>query len=178
MDQPGDQVSRDGAAELIGTHDVASLGRKAYRRKQEVSGDTVYYLAEPTEPVPPGRGETQIDGEGLDVLVEYGAEPGTEVLDRFEEVRELNRGGGVRCVELVPTDRTTAYDDLRVVGVARLYLDGVGVRVSSEVGSKLVQTALEFGADDVGYMGEYDDVELLIGEAGFTPVERGSHNHD
>lgn len=155
--------------ELIRTTDVAALGRHAYQRKEEVSGDEVYYLREPSTAVPPEEAEGDAR---VDVVVGYGSEPGRAVVEQLESVKELGRGV-VRCVEVRPTERTTAYDDLRAVGVARLYLDGVGVRVSSEVGSKLAQTALEFGADDVGYADEYEyDVELLIEEAGFTPVER------
>lgn len=168
MQQPG-ELSRDEAVDLIRTTDVTALGRRAYRKKQEESGGSVYYLTGPSTAVQVN--EARDDG-AVDVLVEYGGEPGEEVVEELEEVMELGPGV-VRCVEVRPLERTTAYDDLRVVGVTRLYLDGVGVRVSSEVGSKLAQTALEFGADDVGYAGDYEyDVELLIDEAGFTPVRR------
>ncbi|MDY6779175.1 MAG: hypothetical protein SV760_01225, partial [Halobacteria archaeon] len=122
-------------------------------------------------------------GLTTDVTVTYSHDDEKEVAESFEAVRDLdNETGGVRTVVLVPDTEmsevegpTTAYQDLRVVSAARLYFDDLNIRVSREdVTDKLAQTALEFGADDVGFVEEGEfDVELVIREAGFEPVKRG-----
>lgn len=184
MQSPGDTISKARAMELIRTSDITSLGIHAYEKKQRVSGDKVYYLSKPSsrEPISLERQrENHSNGVETDVVISYGSDPDNDVIEALEEVKDLqNEAGGVRCVEVVPTETTTAYDDLRVVGVSRLYLDGVdNIRVSSGLEGKLVQTALEFGADDIGFEGDYEhSAELLISEAGFTPLEREPLNHD
>jgi len=120
-------------------------------------------------------------GVPVDVGVLY---PGTdgagsaEVLaKRLGLVDELAREDGVeaRAVTLYPEGRTTAYTDLKAVAAARLCLDIVGVRVAREDGGpKLAQTALAYGANDLGFVDtdEGFDAELAAREAGFTAVDR------
>ena len=89
----------------------------------------------------------------------------------------------------VPTAAASAWDYLRTLAVSRLYLDNVDNVQASWVtqGGKIGQIALAFGANDMGstmieenvvaaagtrFMLARDELVRLVGDAGFTPVQR------
>jgi hypothetical protein len=188
---------------LMGTDEVNRLGEAARERARLLTGDTVYYgsLTPPGKVTTGGYDEVRLsdredvestavdafvgtpenttdDYRGasapVDIAVTYG-DDAEGFAEGLAEVREVSADTEVRAVTLVPDGRTTAFTDLKAVAVARLYLDVLGVRVArDEVGDKLAQTALAYGANDLGFVGENDDFdpELTAREAGFTPVDR------
>ena len=201
-EKPGD------VAEVMRCDNVNALGEVARRKTRRLTGERVYYgrltpaeestrdeYAEVRLSERDAVGDTGIidvfvgerdDGfeeyrgaeSPVDVAVVYGDEPDA-FAERLAEVKELTQDCQVRAVSLVPDGRTTAYTDLKAVAATRLYLDVVGVRVAREdVGEKLAQTSLAYGANDLGFLngGEEDkeefDAELAAREAGFTPVDR------
>ncbi len=115
-------------------------------------------------------------GVATDYRVHYGdrdlEDVASELVDLYEADEQL------RAVEMAPAGRTTAYEDLAAAATARLMFSNEHVRLDREkAGEKIVQTSLEFGVDDVGFVdGEEDvrDVELLAGDLGFEAVERGT----
>ena len=194
--------TRDAAAVMRGD-DVNSLGGAARKKARRLTGDRVYYgsLTPPEEVTKDGYAEVRLserdaveadavdafvggsddgfeDYRGVavpvDVSVVYG--DGEEAFgERLGEVDGVSEDVSVRAVSLVPDGRTTAYTDLKAVAAARLCIDVPGVRVArEEVGEKLAQTALAYGANDIGFVGGDDDFdpELAAREAGFTPVDR------
>ncbi len=89
----------------------------------------------------------------------------------------INDSSGVRAVSLSRAGgRSTAYRDLWVVVLARIYLDAVEfIRLDRRsVDGKLAQTSMEYGVNDLGFMDWFDefDVDLVIREAGFEAVNR------
>lgn len=140
-------------------------------------------LDDDVDAVVAGPGWTLDDHEALhdagvptDVAVTYSG--GTDDVDALVAVRGLaRRTDGVRTVAPTPEEpQSTAYDDLRVLAVARLLLDDdVHVRVDRDaVGAKCAQTALAYGADDLGFAGTGEfDVELIAREVGDEPRLRG-----
>ena len=193
---------RDAAA-LMRRDDVNSLGGAARKKARRLTGDRVYYgsLTPPEEVTKDGYTEVRLSERDavetdavdafvggsddgfedycgvavpVDVAVVYG--DGEEAFsERLEELDGVSEDVAVRAVSLVPDGRTTAYTDLKAVAAARLCLDVPGVRVArEEVGEKLAQTALAYGANDIGFVGGDDDFdpELAAREAGFTPVDR------
>jgi len=117
------------------------------------------------------------NGVPTDIAVVYGD---GSVVERLTDVHELAPDGQMRGVTLHPEENepiTTAYTDLKTVAVTRLFLspeDVPLIRVArDEVGDKLAQTALEYGANDLGFVGEGDEnPELISREIGLEPVER------
>jgi len=190
----------DDVDDLLDTDNVNSLGDRAREKTRRLTGDRVYYgrLSSPEEVTGEGYAEVRLSERGrvngaVDAFVgerddrfddyrEAGAPVDAAVVygdgalaDRLDEVRNLSDGSEVRAVALVPDGRTTAFTDLKAVAATRLYLDVTGVRVArEEVGDKLAQTALAYGANDLGFVDEDDgfDAELAAREAGFTPVDR------
>ncbi len=88
-------------------------------------------------------------------------------------------------------ETSTGFDYLRTLALSRLYLDNVPHVQGSWVtqGKKIGQVSLFFGADDLGSImieenvvaaaGAHNrmtraDMEALLRDAGFTPVQRGS----
>lgn len=114
-------------------------------------------------------------GVPTDYAVGYGDREAVEVAKELMRLKEVD--GDLRGVEMVPVGRTTAYRDLAAAATARLLLDDVHVRLDRrKAGKKLVQTALEFGVDDVGFVENGEDVrevELLACDLGLTAVKRG-----
>jgi cyclic dehypoxanthinyl futalosine synthase len=89
----------------------------------------------------------------------------------------------------VPMTTASGYEYLRTLAVARLFLDSVRNVQASWVtqGAKIGQVALAFGANDMGstmieenvvaaagtrFMLARDELVRLIGDAGYTPVQR------
>lgn len=189
------------ADDLLDTDDVNGLGDAARAKTCSLTGDRVYYgrLFSPQEAAEGGYTEMYLSDRGVvedgavdafvgqitdssddyrevdapvDVAVVYGDDGLSE---RLKEVRDLSEEAEVRAVTLVPDGRTTAFTDLKAVAATRLCLDVTGVRVSrDDVGDKLAQTALAYGANDLGFVDEEEgfDPELAAREAGYTPVDR------
>ena len=105
------------------------------------------------------------------------------VQDAFERCASLRRFSPLPRV--APVDKpTTGYDDVRMVALARLALDGRSIEVDWQLyGPKLAQVALTFGADHLDAVsasddptqgrrrGTIEDVERNIKAAGFEPQE-------
>jgi aminodeoxyfutalosine synthase len=93
------------------------------------------------------------------------AAPSTAPTALLSAVRLLQRNtGAVRVFaplpgEVDPAAPTTGFDDVRLVAVARLFLDDVvSIQVDwSLYGPKLAQVALLFGADDLDNVSAVDD---------------------
>ncbi|HEX2022361.1 MAG TPA: CofH family radical SAM protein [Candidatus Thermoplasmatota archaeon] len=143
-------------------------------------------------------------GIPTNVSILYGhVETDEERVDHLRRVRDVqDRTGGFRAfVSLAWNPENTelhrrtgamgpsAYDDLRMVAVARLYLDNVDhVKLPwVTVGKPMAQVALSFGVDDIGGAAfeerilqaaggrtwafvRKDDLPGLIRSAGFEPV--------
>lgn len=191
------------AAEILESDDVNGFGDAAREKARRVSGERVYHgsLTPPDKVTHDGYAEVRLSdcdavdtsavdafvgapedtfdgyrdaGAPVDVGVVYG--DGAEAFaERLDGVHQLSEDVDVRAVTLISDGRTTAYTDLKAVAAARLCLDVSGVRVArDEVGNKLAQTALAYGANDLGFVDteEEFDAELAAREAGFTPVDR------
>lgn len=192
---------------MVDSDDVLSMGRAADGERRRLFDGTVYYggLTPPDDVTGTGYAEVELGhlgevgtddvdafvggvdddldlheqawdaGVPTDYSVGYGDRDSREVAEELIGLR--GSGGDLRCLELSPLGRTTAYRDLAAAATARLLFDDVHVRLDRrKVGEKIAQTALEFGVDDVGFVGDEDevrDVELLAGDLGFTAVERG-----
>jgi aminodeoxyfutalosine synthase len=94
--------------------------------------------------------------------------------------------------DLAKINSTTAFDDLKILAISRIFLDNFPhIRLLwTYVGSKLAQTALNFGVDDFGgtsfdeqivkaaggdgSFNSKEDLINLIKDAGRTPVETNS----
>ncbi len=115
-----------------------------------------------------------------------------DALPVLRDVKALQkRTGMVRVFAPLPRDidaqqASTGYDDVRVVALARLWLDNVeSIQVDwSLYGPKLAQVALLFGADDIDAVSPLDmleqgrrrapleEIRRNITAAGLLPVER------
>lgn len=109
-------------------------------------------------------------------------------LDYLEAVHRLQQetGGFASCLPLgldAPggreLDGVTAVERLKMLAIARMYLDEIEHLQSAEAGAglKVLQTALRFGADDaeirIPQRGTNEqDIRRVIRDAGFNPVER------
>lgn len=125
-----------------------------------------------------------------------GRTPGAP-LDLLEKVRDLAAAmpGVFRSFAPLPrtVDRsspTTGYDDVKLVALARLFLDGIdSIQVDWTLhGPKLAQVALTFGADDLdNVVADAPDANLLgrrrapleevqrnIRAASFVPIQRNA----
>ena len=127
-----------------------------------------------------------------------------ERLEHMKALRELqDKTGGLVCFiplpfqpennELSHLSPTTGIDDLKTMAVSRLMLDNVPHLKAYWVmlSVKLAQAALHYGADDfdgtvveekIGHMAGADskqgltrqEIERIISDAGFEPIERDS----
>ena len=115
-----------------------------------------------------------------------------DALPVLRDVKALQaRTGMVRVFAPLARDidaqqASTGYDDVRVVALARLWLDNVeSIQVDwSLYGPKLAQVALLFGADDIDGVSTFDmvdqgrrrapleEIRRNITAAGLLPVER------
>jgi cyclic dehypoxanthinyl futalosine synthase len=115
-------------------------------------------------------------GETLDQRLEF-----------LEAVRQLQgeTGGFAAFVPVAAEapggrelDGVTAVERLKTLAIARMFLDGIENVQASQAGQglKVLQTALRFGANDVGMVtaagASEEDVRRVIRDAGFKPVER------
>jgi CofH/MqnC C-terminal region len=114
-------------------------------------------------------------------------------LQRVREAAAAHPGGTARAFAPLPrtvdpTSPTTGYDDVKLVALARLFLDNVQtIQIDWTLyGPKLAQVALTFGADDldavpldpasVNLLGPrrapLEEVQRNIRAASFVPVQR------
>ncbi len=94
--------------------------------------------------------------------------------------------------EMTEVPRASAFDYLRTLAVARVYLDNIPSVQASWVtqGAKIAQVSLRFGVNDFGstvieenvvsaagttYAMDVEEMERLIRDAGFTPVLRDTN---
>lgn len=163
-----EDVTEDGYSEVLLAH-----------REDIEEGSVDVFIGAPDDGIDEHRRVHSL-GVRTDVSVVYGD---GGLVERLAEVRELASEGSLRGVTLHPAEGrpvTTAYTDLKAVAVTRLFLpteDVPLVRVArNKVGDKLTQTGLEYGANDLGFIGDGDeddeDLALIGREAGFEPVER------
>jgi cyclic dehypoxanthinyl futalosine synthase len=131
-------------------------------------------------------------GAGETGAVETGAvEAGEQRVDLLEVVRALQEEtGGFAAFAPVAAatgngrqlDSVTAVERLKMLAVARMFLDNIeniqadGV-ASGIDGLKVLQTALRFGANDVGAVDaglgrSEEDLRRIIRDAGLRPAER------
>jgi aminodeoxyfutalosine synthase len=116
----------------------------------------------------------------------------TEALPLLRDVKALQKHtGNIRVFAPLPRDidaqqASTGYDDVRVVALARLWLDNVeSIQVDWALyGPKLAQVSLLFGVDDIDSVSAADlldqgrrrapleEVRRNITAAGLSPVER------
>ena len=117
-----------------------------------------------------------------------GGEPFAVRLDLLDSVRQLQEETG-GFVALVPQalddpagrelDSATSVERLKMLAVARMYVDSIPHIQSPQVGAglKVLQTGLRFGADDtelrLPQRGVTEpELRRVIRDAGFLPVER------
>lgn len=117
-----------------------------------------------------------------------GGESHAERLDFLDAVHQLqHQTGGFTSVVPVGLDApggreldgVTAVERLKMLAIARMYLDNIDHVQSAQVGSglKVLQSGLRFGADDteirLSHPGATEqDLRRVIRDAGFKPVER------
>ncbi|MGH9866601.1 MAG: cyclic dehypoxanthinyl futalosine synthase [Candidatus Polarisedimenticolia bacterium] len=94
--------------------------------------------------------------------------------------------------EMPTTPKSSAFDYLRTLAIARLFLDNIRSIQASWVtqGPKIAQVSLRFGVNDFGstvieenvvsaagttYRMDLQEMERLIRDAGFTPLLRDTH---
>lgn len=122
------------------------------------------------------------------LTMDNGAVDGAELLAHASDLQD--RFGCIRAINPLPGSsggrRSTGYDDVKMVAVARLAAPNVPtIQVDwLRAGAKLAQVALTFGADDIDDVGSSDDlsqgtrrapladVRRNIEAAGFEPMER------
>ncbi len=139
-----------------------------------------------------------VHGSGLGIARLAVGRPASAPLDLLEKVRDLaNALPGVfrsfaplpRNVD--PASPTTGYDDVKLVALARLFLDEIDtIQVDWTLhGPKLAQVALTFGADDLDNVvvevpgadllgrrrAPLEEVQRNIRAASFVPVQRNAY---
>jgi cyclic dehypoxanthinyl futalosine synthase len=199
-------ISREQALECLKSDDLIGLGMEAdaVRLRLHPDGVATYVVeceAEPgtvlsnaprvaawveTHRVAHGRGERTT------ARVVFGAgETLEQRVELLEAVRGLQEqtGGFVAFVPVAAMsangrqlDSVTAVERLKMLAVARMFLDNIeniqadGVANGID-GLKVLQTALRFGANDVGVTDEEsgrseEDLRRVIRDAGLRPAER------
>ena len=154
-------ISNAEALELLASNDLIAVGEQAdmVRKRLHPEG-IVSFTTELTRDLAL-TAELLVTGE-------------TDDLDRLLVFRERN---GLRSVLVRGQNGTTATEYLRALGVARIFLDHVAnIEIDcGQLGLKVGQLALRFGANDLGVVGPQHSEErfrALIREAGFLPKKR------
>jgi cyclic dehypoxanthinyl futalosine synthase len=121
-------------------------------------------------------------------MVFGGSESLEQRVDFLEAVRRLQEetGGFTAFVPVAADapngrdlDGVTAVERLKMLAIARMFLDNVeNVQAGwTGQGLKVLQTGLRFGANDLGVAGpgsSEEDLRRVIRDAGFRPVQRDS----
>ncbi len=199
-------ISRDQALECLKSDDLIGLGMEAdaVRRRLHPEGVATYVAGCAAESVPALTAPTakaewiavhhaaHVRGERTTAQVIFGAgETLEQRVDMLEVARNLQEetGGFAAFVPIAARasngrqlDSVTAVERLKMLAVSRMYLDNIenvqadGV-ASGIDGLKVLQTALRFGANDVGAADarqgrSEEDLRRIIRDAGLRPAER------
>lgn len=199
-------ISREQAIECLRSDDLIGLGMEAdaVRRRLHPEGVATYVVDCEVEPGPVladfagtaewvaahraahGRGERTTAR-----MVFGGDETPEQRADVLEAVRALQQetGGFAAFVPVAAPaangrqlDSVTAVERLKMLAVARMFLDNIeniqadGVATGID-GLKVLQTALRFGANDLGAVDaesgrSEEDLRRIIRDAGLRPAER------
>lgn len=199
-------INREQALECLKSDDLIGLGMEAdaVRRRLHPEGVVTYVVDCEAACVPAltslgGAAEWMAahraahgQGERTTARVMFGADETLEQrVDVLVAVRALQEGTG-GFAAFVPVaapaangrqlDSATAVERLKMLAVARMFLDNVenvqadGV-ASGIDGLKVLQTALRFGANDLGAADaaagrSEEDLRRIIRDAGMRPAER------
>ena len=199
-------ISREQALECLQSDDLIGLGMEAdaVRRRLHPEGVATYVVEDEkecglvlTEPVGTAAwvsAHRAAHGEGMRTTARmvFGAgETLEQRVDLLEAVRalQIKTGGFVAFVPVAAAaangrqlDSVTAVERLKMLAVARMFLDNIeniqadGV-ASGIDGLKVLQTALRFGANDLGAVEagsgrSEEDLRRIIRDAGLRPAER------
>ncbi|HEY5055185.1 MAG TPA: hypothetical protein VII58_03445 [Acidobacteriaceae bacterium] len=204
-------ISREQALECLKSDDLIGLGMEAdaVRRRLHPEGVATYVVESEAEygPALAGAAGTAgwvaahraAHGQGMRTTVRMvfgGDETGAvetleQRVDLLAAVRALQEetGGFAAFVPVAAAapngrqlDSVTAVERLKMLAVARMFLDNIeniqadGV-ASGIDGLKVLQTALRFGANDVGAANagagrSEEDLRRIIRDAGLRPAER------
>ncbi len=151
-------ITRQQALEMFRSNDLIGLGMAADAVRKDIHpGGLVTYCMESGNPV---------------VMLDFRAQ---EPLDRVVSALDAIS----QCVAVMPRSEGTAAEYLKILALARIYLDNVPhIQVSLEAGLKLGQIALRFGANDIGgaeagnLRATEEDIRRIIRDAGFLPKQR------
>ena len=199
-------ISREQALDCLKSDDLIGLGMEAdaVRRRLHPEGVATYVVECEAECVPEltepaGAAEwiaahraAHEQGMRTTVRMVFGAGETAELpVDLLEAVHALQEetGGFAAFVPVAAPaangrqlDSVTAVERLKMLAVARMFLDNIenvqadGV-ASGIDGLKVLQTALRFGANDVGWVDagsgrSEEDLRRIIRDAGLRPAER------
>ncbi|HWG18777.1 MAG TPA: hypothetical protein VN678_12990 [Acidobacteriaceae bacterium] len=199
-------ISREQALECLQSDDLIGLGMEAdaVRRRLHPEGVATYVVECEAECGPELIGPGTIDeciaahraahreGKQTTARMLFGAgETLEQRMDFLETVRALQEetGGFVAFVPVAAAaansrqlDSVTAVERLKMLAVARMFLDNIenvqadGV-ASGIDGLKVLQTALRFGANDLGAVEagsgrSEEDLRRIIRDSGLRPAER------
>lgn len=144
----------------------------------------------------PAASIAAVHGAGLDIARLTFHEPQPDPIAALERARDAAAAGSGRvamaCAPLPrlldPTSPTTGYDDVKLVALARLFLDNLEtIQIDWGLyGPKLAQVALTFGANDLDAVpldpgsanllgprrAPLEEVKRNIRAASFVPVQR------
>ena len=199
-------ISREQALECLQSGDLIGLGMEAdaVRRRLHPEGVATYVVDGEIEPLPVLTDPSQISGwiaahraahargERTTAQIIFGAgetlEQRVDMLDAIREVQQ--KTGGIAAFAPVAAaapngrelDSVTAVERLKMLAVSRMCLDNIeniqadGV-ASGIDGLKVLQTALRFGANDLGVANaaqgrSEEDLRRIIRDAGLRPAER------
>jgi len=166
-----DRVRREVSPDKIGWEEWAAVMREAARQGMPTTATMMFGGRERPEEIVEHLfrvRELQADGGSFTAFIPWSYQPGNTEL------------GG---------DRATGAEYLRIVALARIVLDNIRNVQASWVtqGARLAQTALFFGANDLGgtmleenvvaaagcsFRMEREEMAALIREAGFRPARR------
>ncbi len=155
-------ITRQQALEMFRSNDLIGLGMAADAvRKNIHPGGLVTYCM-----------ESGNESRNPVVMLDFRAQ---EPLDRVVSALDAIS----QCVAVMPRSEGTAAEYLKILALARIYLDNVPhIQVSPEAGLKLGQIALRFGANDMGcaeagsLRATEEDIRRIIRDAGFLPKQR------
>lgn len=155
------------AIDLLESDDLTGLGLAANAMRQKIHPERVVSYHFHTLPHDERASTTLPQDETAEQFV-----------SRLERLREAQTESQF-VAAVLPRCSGTAVEYLKRVAVARLFLENVPhIQTSSDVGLKVCQIALTFGADDISGEGNErrrpteEQLRRLIRDAGFVPKQR------
>jgi len=161
-------ITAQQALDCFASDDLIGIGLEAdaLRRTLHPENVVTYLLDEPTNP------DTTI------ATLTLSTQSPTELLTALEAIRQQPN---IIAFTLETTPEPTAVQYLKTLAIARLYLDTIlHIQTSLTLGTKVLQIALRFGANDIGLIpaaqknASEEDLRRIIRDAGFQPVQRDS----